>query len=555
MTLTLCPDAQPNFLNLFDVAIAPAFLFYAYIPILILSIIFGIVVWQKRKEVVYAKYFTYISFAFAAWIFLILFQWIAADVEVVYLAWQLLVIPEILIYIFSIYFCYSFLFIKEVPTWCNYIFLIIYTGILLLVPTTLNISYFNLSNCEGVVGRLWDIIYILELVILLIIPVIVIEKFIKSSTRKEKFLSILLPIGVLLFLGFFWASNYFAELSKTYEINLWGPLGMVVFLLILMYLIVQFRAFNIKLIATQAFLVILIILIGSQLFFVTTDINRILIGITLILTVISGLLLVKSVKREIEQREKIEKLAGELKIANEGQANLIHIINHQIKGYMTKARLVFDALLTDKDYGPVSESAQHLVKEGYDSVTEGVNFVTDFLNASNIEKGTYKYEMQSLDMRELVQGVAEKQRETAEDKGLSFKLQIEEGNYNTRGDKTQLEQAIRNLIDNSIRYTPKGEVKIQMSRLRQGFDGQAKDGDKILFKIEDTGVGISSELKSKLFTKGGRDKDSLKVNINSTGFGLSFVKEVAEAHKGRVWVESAGTGRGSTFFMELPVNS
>ena len=51
----------------------------------------------------------------------------------------------------------------------------------------------------------------------------------------------------------------------------------------------------------------------------------------------------------------------------------------------------------------------------------------------------------------------------------------------------------------------------------------------------------------------GNDKNSLKVNVNSTGFGLSFVKGVVDAHKGRVWAESAGVNQGSTFYMELPV--
>ena len=185
-----------------------------------------------------------------------------------------------------------------------------------------------------------------------------------------------------------------------------------------------------------------------------------------------------------------------------------------------------------------------MMTEGLKSLTEGVDFVTDFLNASNIEKGTYKYEMQQFDLKKLIQNVADKQKGAAEEKGLSFELRIEDGDYNIRGDKAQLEQAVRNLIDNSIRYTLKGEVKIQMSKVK----------DKIRLKIEDTGIGISDELKPKLFTKGGRDENSLKVNINSTGFGLSFVKGVVEAHHGRVWAESAGVNQGTTFFMELPVN-
>jgi len=108
----------------------------------------------------------------------------------------------------------------------------------------------------------------------------------------------------------------------------------------------------------------------------------------------------------------------------------------------------------------------------------------------------------------------------------------------------QLKQVFQNLIDNSIRYTPKGTINIQLTT----------NNNKVLFTVKDTGVGISDELKPKLFTKNGRDKNSLKININSTGFGLAFVKGVVVAHHGRVWAESAGPNKGSTFYMELPVS-
>ena len=185
-----------------------------------------------------------------------------------------------------------------------------------------------------------------------------------------------------------------------------------------------------------------------------------------------------------------------------------------------------------------------MLQEGFKSLTEGVNFITDFLNASNIEKGSYQYKMEPVDFKLLVVEVAEKQKDIAKDKGLSLDLQVSEGNYSMIGDVMQLGQTVRNLIDNSIRYTPSGTINAKLST----------NNSKILFTIEDSGVGISETLKPKLFTKGGRDKDSLKININSTGFGLSFVKGVVEAHQGRVWAESPGVGKGSTFYLELPIS-
>ena len=183
-----------------------------------------------------------------------------------------------------------------------------------------------------------------------------------------------------------------------------------------------------------------------------------------------------------------------------------------------------------------------MLQEGFRSLTEGVDFVTDFLNASNIENGSYEYKMEPIDFKVVVMEVAEKQKEAATQKGLAFNLDIAEGDYKMTGDKAQLGQAVRNLFDNSIRYTLHGSINAKLST-----------NHNLLLTIQDTGVGISDELKPKLFTKGGRDKDSLKININSTGFGLAFVKGVVEAHKGRVWAESPGVGKGATFYMELPI--
>src|SRR6185295_7719395 len=104
-----------------------------------------------------------------------------------------------------------------------------------------------------------------------------------------------------------------------------------------------------------------------------------------------------------------------------------------------------------------------------------------------------------------------------------------------------LKETINNLIENSIRYTRAGSIKV----------GLEKGDGKVLFSIKDTGVGISDEDMKNLFTEGGRGKDSVKVNVDSTGYGLYTVKLVVDAHGGRVWAQSGGVDQGATFFMEL----
>jgi signal transduction histidine kinase len=106
----------------------------------------------------------------------------------------------------------------------------------------------------------------------------------------------------------------------------------------------------------------------------------------------------------------------------------------------------------------------------------------------------------------------------------------------------QMQNAFKNLIDNSIKYTPSGSVDVTLT----------KTGTTIRFEIKDTGVGITPEDMKNLFTEGGHGKESAKVNVESTGFGLFIVKNIIEAHKGKVWAESEGAGKGSKFIVELP---
>lgn len=536
MNPLLCPDSAPNFLGLFDTTIAPTLLFYSYLPIIFIAVFFGLYVYFKDNRSMQSKGLLLISLSFSFFLLNEIVQWIAVRADLVHFGWQMSAILQPLIFGSVFYFVYVFLYKRSLPFRYELILTFLFLPVILLLPTIYNMSAFDIYECESLNGLLWDYIYLIEVAFLVLIGYLTLDRYRNSEDRSFKNQIIYLGVSSVAFLAIFGATNIIGDSTFVYEFNLIGPVGMAVFISSLFYMVVRFKTFNIKLLATQALVVGIWLLVFATLFIRRIENVRIVILLTLVLLLLLGLQLIKSVKREVALREDLE-------VANVGQANLLHIINHQIKGYMNKARIVFDALSTDPDYGPMPEAAKPLVKEGFDSVTEGVTFVQNFLNASNVERGTYTYNMMPVDFDKIVLAMTEKQKSVAEAKGLSFEVKVEEGSYAFSGDKAQLDEAVKNLIDNSINYTPTGGLKVNLSR----------KGDKILFVVSDTGVGLSDEVKPKLFTKGGRDKDSQKININSTGFGLAFVKGVVEAHKGRVWAESPGVGKGSTFYMELPV--
>ena len=322
---------------------------------------------------------------------------------------------------------------------------------------------------------------------------------------------------------------------------------MPVFIAFLAYTIVRFKLFNIKVIGANVLVITLWVATASL--FAVQDINtsHAVIAATLILTTIFGFILINSVRKEVSQREKIENLAKDLEkvnenltFANERQENLIHFINHQVKGFFTKSKYIFAALL-EGDYGVLNKEMESIVKEGLRSDNEGIAMVEDILNASNVKSGAVKYNKSAMNFKELVLSVVSDQEKIACDKNLSFEANIDEEDYKILGDEFQLKNVVKNLIDNSIKYTPTGKVTVSLFKA---------DG-KILFSVKDTGVGLTKEDKQRLFTEGGKGKNSQKINVNSTGFGLFIAKNIVLAHNGKIWAESEGEGKGSQFYVEL----
>ena len=306
------------------------------------------------------------------------------------------------------------------------------------------------------------------------------------------------------------------------------------------YAVFRYQLFDVKVITTEILVFSMWILILIRTLISTTLSDILINGGLLLFMIMAGVLLVRSVIKEVRLREQLDISNTKLKESNAGQANLIHFMNHQVKGRFGNAKNIFAELLTN-DYGEMPEFAKPLLQKGLEETTMGVDYVQSILKGASAENGTLPYDMRKIDFKTVVRDVSAKQKEYADKKGLVYSFAVRTGEYSIIGDETQLGEAVKNLIDNSITYTEHGSVSVSLSSLEH----------MVQLKVEDTGVGIKESDKPKLFKSGGRGADSLKININSTGYGLAFVKGVVEAHKGKVWVESE-QGKGSTFYIELP---
>ncbi len=265
----------------------------------------------------------------------------------------------------------------------------------------------------------------------------------------------------------------------------------------------------------------------------------------MLLSLVIGVYLVQSVRKEIEQREMIEAQEKQLQVSNQQQESLLHFISHEIKGYLTKNEAAFDAIRVG-DYGEVSPQLHEMSATALEDTRKGVATVIDILDASNLKRGTVSYNKKDFDLCHAIEEIVADLQKDATAKGLTLTFHKPvSGVCMFNGDEDKLRRhVIRNVIDNSIKYTPSGSVSVDMAKTDRVYR----------ITVKDTGVGITAEDMARLFTEGGHGKDSIKINVHSTGFGLYIAKQVTEVHGGKIWAESEGSGKGSRFIIELPLH-
>ncbi|MFA6006751.1 MAG: ATP-binding protein [Candidatus Paceibacterota bacterium] len=559
-----CPG-NLSVLGAFDFSYAPTLIFYAYIPIILVSIFFGLLLIFRDKFSIQGKLIFLLSLFFSFWNLNVIAEWITVPVNLNHFFWQLTMLFEMPIPLLAIYLTLVFIYKKDISSKLKILLTIFFLPVPLLLATVYNIGVFDVQNCQPAVGWLTYYVYAIEIFSILWIVIAAYRKYQIESSPSEKKQILLMVSGISLFLLTFSLSNILGEWTQFYQINLIGPIGMVVFLALMTYLIVKFKTFNIKLIGTQALVWALIILIGSEFFFIQTNVNRILTAVTLVISAWMGLIIVRSVKKEIEAREIIEGMAkklegvnteleganAKLKVLDQQKSEFVSIASHQlrspltvIKGYLSMM-IEGEPELADLKAGTITPKGVEVMNTMFQSTNRLAHIIEDFLNVSRIEQGKMKYEMSDFDIRQMAREVVgEFQAEVGERKlTLICTDKSPNASYMVYADAGKLRQVIGNIIDNSIKYTPQGGITVYLERL----------ADSTRLSVKDTGIGISAENLKNLFQKFSRASNGGKVNVTGSGLGLFVAVEIMKAHKGKLWAESDGEGKGSTFVIELPI--
>ncbi|MBX4197787.1 HAMP domain-containing histidine kinase [Candidatus Parcubacteria bacterium] len=238
---------------------------------------------------------------------------------------------------------------------------------------------------------------------------------------------------------------------------------------------------------------------------------------------------------------KLSSANDRLKELDQLKSEFVSLATHQIRAPLTAIK-GYISMIHEGDYGPVSKEVTDALKIVFESTNNLVTIVGDFLDVSRIEQGKMKYDFTEFNIEELVKQVITEYKPNIDRIGLALHYDAPTGkNFMVNGDRGKIKQIIGNIIDNSIKYTPKGEINVSLS----------ENNAKILIKIADTGVGIPPKTMPLLFQKFTRAKNANEANILGTGLGLYVAKMMIEAHKGKIWATSEGEGKGSQFYIGL----
>ncbi len=223
------------------------------------------------------------------------------------------------------------------------------------------------------------------------------------------------------------------------------------------------------------------------------------------------------------------------------KSEFITIAGHQLRTPTTAANWAFENL---KKVSGLDTEAQQLIDTGYKAVQAALKIINDLLNAAQIEEGRFGFQFQDVNLVEFLDQVLAGALPAAKESKINIYFdRPEENEVIISADSNRLAMAVTNLIDNAIKYNVSGgEVTVKL----EVKDSQAQ------VSVKDTGVGVKEEDIAKLFSKFFRGENIKKTVPTGSGLGLYIAKNIIEAHKGKVWVESV-PNRGSTFYFSIPL--
>jgi histidine kinase len=237
---------------------------------------------------------------------------------------------------------------------------------------------------------------------------------------------------------------------------------------------------------------------------------------------------------------RFNQMAEKLDQVESMRRRLIGDVSHELRTPLTAIKGSMEGLMdgvlpaNDETFGQIHAEADRLNR-----------LVDDLQELSRVEAHAYELNFQSVEISSIARTVAKRLSPQFESKHISLDLELAPDLPHVLADEDRAIQILTNLTGNALQYTPEGgRITISAKRLN----------GEVQISVRDTGVGIPPEHLSHIFDRFYRvDKSRSRQAGGGSGIGLTIARALVEAHAGRIWVESAGDGQGSTFSLTLPL--
>jgi len=228
------------------------------------------------------------------------------------------------------------------------------------------------------------------------------------------------------------------------------------------------------------------------------------------------------------------------KLVEQMKSQFVSVAAHQLRTPLSIIKWSLSLLIEE---GNLNEEEKDLVTKAYQTNDRMINLVNDLLNVARIEEGRLVYQPKIVEFAEIVQSVCDSLKDFAAQKNIEFSFKNTKDKKIVKVDVEKLSLAVKNLVENALRYTPEGgKVTITLQR----------KGKEVLFSVKDTGVGIPKDQQDRIFTKFFRGANVIRMQTEGSGLGLFITKNIIEAHKGKIWFKSK-ENKGTTFYFTLPL--
>ena len=244
----------------------------------------------------------------------------------------------------------------------------------------------------------------------------------------------------------------------------------------------------------------------------------------------------KAYALEKKAKEEIEKL-------DKFKDQFLMTTQHNLRTPLT-SMMGYSDLLLKGVFGKQNKKTTEVIKK-FQILTQGmIKMVNDFLNMAQFQLGREVVLLKpGVELLPMLEEITTELEFKAKTKGVYLKMEKPEGKILIKADREKLKAALFNIFDNAVKYTQKGGADIKVEK---------NEGVKII--VSDTGIGIPKDKIKNLFdSMFERGDEAKKLDTVGSGVGLYLSGQIIKAHNGKVWAESGGDGKGSIFYVELPI--